>query len=202
MLRHAEHAPVNRRLKEISRMSSTFRPRRLLVAGLLTLTALLAAPYPSHAKPAAPDVPTDLKVPEGNSVYLVGHAVGVQIYGCTLSSSGTTWTLLAPRADLYGDNGRLVATHFAGPTWQAIDGSRVVGKREAGVTVDPTAIPWLKLSAASTTPGADGERLAHTTFIQRVNTTGGLPPAASECSAASVGAQAEIPYTADYYFWR
>jgi uncharacterized protein DUF3455 len=183
-------------------MSSFPSPGRMIAAGILSVTTLLAAPSSAHAKPTALDVPSELQVPAGNSIFLVGHAVGVQIYGCTATAGGAAWTLLAPRADLYGDSGRLVATHFGGPTWQAIDGSRVVGKKEAGVTVDPTAIPWLKLSAASTAEGPDGERLLNTTFIQRVNTTGGLPPAAAQCDATAVGSQAEVPYTADYYFWR
>jgi hypothetical protein len=183
-------------------MSHLGKAGRVFAAVLLTLAALLAAPLTAHAKPAAPDVPTDLQVPDGNDVFLVGHAVGVQVYGCTLTASGTAWTLVAPRADLYGDRGQLLATHFAGPTWRATDGSQVVGKREAGVTVDPTAIPWLKLSAASTSAGLEGDRLLRTTFVQRVNTTGGLPPAASSCDSTSVGARAETPYTADYYFWR
>lgn len=175
---------------------------RLLAAGFIALTTLLAAPQLAHATQAAPDVPQDLRVPEGSTLFLVGHAVGVQIYGCTVTGSGPGWTLVAPRANLYGNNGRLVATHFAGPTWEASDGSRVVGKREAGVTVDPTAIAWLKLSATSTTAGAEGDRLVGTTFIQRLNTAGGLAPAASQCDATTVGALAEVPYTADYYFWR
>lgn len=183
-------------------MSGLLKGGRVIAAGILTLAALLAAPLTAHAKLATPDLPTDLQVPDGNDLYLVGHAVGVQIYGCTVTASGTAWTLVAPRADLYGGNGRLVATHFAGPTWQATDGSQVVGKREAGVTVDPTAIPWLKLSAASASAGVDGERLLRTTYIQRLNTTGGLPPAASQCDSTTVGARAEVPYTADYYFWR
>jgi hypothetical protein len=183
-------------------MSIPPRPGRLLVAGILSAATLVAAPYTAHAKPTSPEIPTELQVPAGNSVFLVGHAVGVQIYGCTATTAGAAWTLIAPRADLYGDHGRLVATHVGGPTWQAGDGSRVVGKKEAGVSVDPTAIPWLKLSAASTSEGPDGERLSNTTFIQRVNTTGGLPPAAAQCDLTTVGTQAEVPYTADYYFWR
>ena len=108
-----------------------------------------------------------------------------------------------PRANLYGDNGKLIATHFAGPTWQAKDGSRVVGRRDAPpVTVDGTAIPWLRLAAASTSVGDDGDRLAGTSYIQRVATTGGLAPAAATCNAATAGDVEEIPYTADYYFWK
>jgi hypothetical protein len=91
-----------------------------------------------------------------------------------------------------------MATHFAGPTWQANDGSKVAGKLVAPAPSDGTAIPWLLLSAASTTPGT----FADTTFIQRVNTTGGLAPAAATCNASTSGTQREVPYTADYHFWR
>ena len=56
-------------------------------------------------------------------MFLVGHAVGVQIYSCNATASGFAWGFVAPRADLYGDNGKLVATHFGGPTWRARDGS-------------------------------------------------------------------------------
>jgi len=184
-------------------MFNSLEPRRMLVAGLVVLAALLTTPQAAHAKQITPDVdvPAELQVGEGNSLFMVGHAVGVQIYECTASTSGTAWTLLAPRADLYDHNGKLIATHFGGPTWQANDGSWVVGKKEAAVIVDRTAIAWLKLSAASKAVGPDGDRLARTTFIQRLNTAGGLPPA-SGCDTISVGTQAEVPYTADYYFWR
>ena len=93
-------------------------------------------------------------------------------------------------------------THFAGPTWQARDGSSVVGSVVDRVTVDATAIPWLLLSAAPGPAGHDRGRLSRTTFIQRIATTGGLAPAAAECSLATAGTRQEIPYTADYYFWR
>ena len=103
-----------------------------------------------------------------------------------------------PRANLYDDNGKLIITHFGGPTWQAKDGSMVVGHAEASVTPDLTAIPWVRLSAASTTPG----RLGNTTNIQRIATTGGLAPPAADCNATTAGTVAEVPYTADYYFWK
>ena len=79
----------------------------------------------------------------------------------------------------------------------------VVAQRAADpVTVDPTAIPWLLLSPVSKGAGPDGDRLAHTTYIQRIATTGGLAPAAALCNAGTVGTVAEVPYTADYYFWK
>jgi Protein of unknown function (DUF3455) len=176
--------------------------RRLAVAGIAVLAAVLPAAQAAQAGPAEPEVPGTIAVEAGHKLFLVGHAVGVQIYSCNTTASGFSWGFVAPRADLYDDNGKLIVTHFGGPTWQAKDGSAVVGQRVDGVTVDPTAIPWLKLSAASTTAGPDGDRLANTTFIQRIATTGGLAPAAAECNSSTAGAVREIPYTADYYFWK
>ena len=98
--------------------------------------------------------------------------------------------------------GKRIMKHFGGPTWQARDGSTVVGQRVDGVTVNATAIPWLLLSAASTSTGPWGDLLVDTSFIQRVATTGGLAPAAVKCKATTTGAVVEVPYTADYYFWK
>ncbi len=157
-------------------MSCFIRFDRLLVAGIVAAAAAMSLPEVAHAGPPEPVVPGPIEVPAGNKVFLVGHGVGVQIYSCNATSSGFGWGFVAPRADLYGDNGKLIITHFAGPTWQAKDGSRVVGRLDASVTVDPTAIPWLRLAAASTAAGPDGDRLVDTTYIQRITTTGGLAP--------------------------
>jgi hypothetical protein len=173
------------------------RFNRLLLVGIVAATAVLTLTQVAQAGPPPPVVPGKIQVPEGNKVFLVGHAIGVQIYSC----NGVSWSSAVPRANLYDDHGKLIITHFAGPTWQAMDGSRVVGKVVDFVTVDPTAIPWVLLSA-STTPGPDGDRLVATTYVQRIATTGGLAPPAADCNAATAGTVAEVPYTADYYFWK
>ena len=175
---------------------------RLVVVAIVAAVAPWALVQLAYAGPSAPTVPTAIQIEAGNKVFLVGHADGVQIYSCNAAGAGYTWGLVAPRANLYGDNGQLIATHFGGPTWQATDGSYVVAKRIDGVVVDSTAIAWLKLEATSAVSGPDGGRLAGTTWIQRVATTGGLAPPASECNADTVGTIKEIDYTADYYFWK
>jgi Protein of unknown function (DUF3455) len=177
------------------------RFNRALLAGIVAAAVVLSLAQAAQAGPPAPVVPSKIEVGDGNKVFLVGHAIGVQIYSCNATSSGFAWGFVAPRANLYDDNGKLIITHFAGPTWQAKDGSRAVGHVVDSVTVDPTAIPWVLLSA-STTPGPDGDRLVATTFIQRIATTGGLAPPAADCNAATAGTVAEVPYTADYYFWK
>jgi hypothetical protein len=148
-------------------------------------------------------VPATIAVEAGHKVFLVGHAQGVQIWGCNVAGAGFAWTLVAPLATLYDDGGKLLATHFGGPSWMARDGSLVKAQRAADpVIVDPTAIPWLLLKRTTASAGHDGDRLAGTTFIQRVATTGGLAPAAGTCNLATAGTQEEVSYTADYYFWK
>jgi hypothetical protein len=171
---------------------------KLLIAIAVAITALAA--QVAQAAPDEPSVPTKIAVPEGNKLFLVGHAVGVQIYTCTASTAGLAWSSATPRADLYDDNGRVIIKHFGGPSWQAKDGSKVIGSRVDGVMVDDTAIPWLLLHADKTFSGADGDRLTGTTYIQRIATTGGLTPPAADCTTA--GSVVEKPYTADYYFWK
>lgn len=172
---------------------------KLLVTGLCAIAAVVPLAGVATAAPTAPDVPDGIAVGEGYKPYLIGHAVGVQIYDC----NGVSWSLRAPSANLYGDNGQLIATHFGGPSWQAKDGSKVIARRAADpVIVDDKAIPWLLLEPTSATAGPDGDRLAGTKYIQRIATTGGVAPAASTCNGETAGDVAEIPYTADYVFWK
>jgi hypothetical protein len=175
--------------------------RRLLAAAMLAACAALPLAQAANAEPPAPTVPPEIAVEDGHKLFLVGHAVGVQIYKCNDTADGYRWSFVGPRAELYGDNGKLIATHFGGPTWQGTDGRTAAGTLVRPVLVDPNAIPWLLLSAKGT-PGPDGDRLAGTTYIQRIATTGGLIPPAGECNAGTAGTENEVPYTADYYFWK
>jgi Protein of unknown function (DUF3455) len=185
-------------------MNRLARSRRALVVGILAAAATLSMTQVANADAPAPTLPPNspIAAPAGNKVFLVGHATGVQIYTCDGTNFGTSST---PQAKLFDDKGKLVATHFGGPTgpnWQATDGSTVVGLKVAGVDApDPTtAIQWLLLSAKSTAPGPKGgDEFVKTTYIQRVKTTGGLRPNPATCNV--VGQQVPVPYTADYYFW-
>ena len=153
------------------------------------LTALAAE---SGNDNRAPEVPVEIAVPAGYKVHFHGFGVGVQIY----TWNGTSWGTAVPEAILFHAEG-VVAIHFGGPTWQSNSGSTVVGALPPkAVTVDPNAIPWVRLNAKS--PEGPGI-FANTTFIQRVNTTGGKAPSAD---GAFVGQVARVPYTADYFFYR
>ena len=177
------------------KLSSSQPHTRLGAAAAIAVIAMAA---PAYAGPSSPDVPQRIAPPAGSKVFLVTHAEGVQIYQCNGATGA--WALQAPRAELYAQNGKLLGSHYVGPTWVANDGSYVVGRRVDGVNVDPTAIDWLLLERDASGVGADGDRLTGTKYIQRVNTVGGRAPAASECDVP--GETTEVGYTADYYFWR
>jgi hypothetical protein len=198
-------------------MTRLTRLCRAVGVGLAVAATTLSVAGVAHAEPAPPNLdkaPT-IAVGTGNKVFLVAKvSTGVQIYNCTANTnpatSGTTpfiWTFDHPEATLVGDNGKEIIQHSAGPTWQAKDGSKVVAAVEERATPDATAIPWLRLKATSTAAGSGGDRLVATTFIQRVNTKGGVAPAptdpANPCNASTVGKQqARVDYKADYYFWK
>jgi Protein of unknown function (DUF3455) len=176
------------------------RSSRLLLAGVVAALAAfsLVAQVALAGPPSPTGVPGQIQPDEStNKVFLIGHGVGVQTYTC----NGSVWSSAVPRANLYDDNGKLIISHFAGPSWQAADGSKAVGTVVDKVTPDESAIPWVLLSA-KTTAGPDGDRLVDTSFIQRLDTVGGLTPPAADCNAATAGKVVEAPYTAEYVFWK
>ncbi len=150
----------------------------------------------SHCVPPLPS--PALAVPAGNKLERNLDAVGVQIYACTANTTGFGWVFTAPEATLYGHHGHVAGKHYVGPTWEANDGSTVVGAKVAASAPDPTAIPWLLLRAVS---HAGVGRMDDVTFIQRLETAGGLAPAGG-CDATTIGAVARVPYTATYYFYK
>ena len=137
-----------------------------------------------------------MQVPAGNKVSFHGFAVGVQIYRW----NGTSWNFVAPEAMLFADAGDdgVVGIHFGGPTWQSNSGSKVVGTVIERCTPDPDAIPWLGLGSVPESTEGPGI-FADVTFIQRLNTVGGIAPTAP---GSFVGEMARVPYTADYFFYR
>ena len=114
--------------------------------------AVIAMSAPAYAGPSAPDAPSRIAPPAGHKVFLVAHAEGVQIYSCNTTTKA--WSLVAPRAQLFGENGKSLGSHSIGPTWVANDGSYVIGRRVDGVNVDPTAIDWLLLEKDTSASGA------------------------------------------------
>jgi len=171
-------------------------------APLLLLPALLAAGC--HDPAAGPSItppvtPPALRAPEGQRPVRALLAAGHQIYTCSPAGQGAfAWALTAPEADLFEPNTKSLGKHYAGPTWESLDGSKVVGKLVAKADAPvPGAIPWLLLEATS---NLGAGIFSQVKSVQRVDTSGGLAPEEG-CDAAHAGAVARVGYAAKYYFY-
>jgi Protein of unknown function (DUF3455) len=200
--------------------------RRILLivwVAALAVAFMVSPPQPVYADEdlVPPPLPPDLQpVPSGNKVFLKGHAIGTQNYICLPSDSGFAWTFFGPQATLFNDDDKQLITHFLSPnpdesgmaraTWQhSRDTSTVWAMMIASSSdpkfVEPGAIPWLLLQVVGAEPGpTGGDRLTKTTFIQRLNTSGGIIPAPSpRCDEpADIGKTEFVGYEADYFFYK
>lgn len=175
------------------------RVRRIMVGVAVGVMASagggVAGAVPAGAAVAEPavavhrDVPSAIRVPEGNRRIAVMPATGVQTYQCAAGS----WTFVQPDAILRY-RGRAEVLHTKGPVWTSVrDGSSVTAAAQASSPV-AGAIPELLLkSTGNRGPGL----LGTVTYVQRLHTTGGVAPAVP----CAEGVTASVPYTADYAFW-
>jgi uncharacterized protein DUF3455 len=203
-----------------SRENQTWRRvLRVASAAVLAGAAAIALPQPADAASDGPArVPANIRVPAGNTAFFEGHASGTQDYLCLPSGSGFAWTLFGPQATLFNDQVVQVVTHFLSPnpsehgtprsTWQhSRDTSAVWAQAIASSSdsnfVAPGAIPWLLLQVVGAQEGpTGGVTLTKTTFIQRLNTTGGVAPSTGCGVSTDIGKKALVPYTAVYVFYR
>ena len=175
----------------VSSIKSTVLP---LLCAAAALTSQADA---DNRSPDLPPICERITPPSDNKVVAHVFATGVQIYHW----NGSAWAFFAPVATLYADASHQtqVGTHFAtptGPAWRANDGSQVVEQRVDGCTPDTTAIQWLLLRTIS----EEGNGIfSGVSFVQRVNTVGGIAPSEA---GTSVGEERQVPYTAEYIFYR
>jgi hypothetical protein len=176
---------------------TTFVNLARLTAMLAAGTFLLAAADGASAKDGGVEVPAALN-PDKLSIFRVVSATGVQVYACTRNPAGATgWVLKGPDAQLFDPENKPVGKHYAGPTWEGLDGGKVVGevKTSMPAPVDK-AVPWLLLDTKSREgSGAFTQAKA----IVRTGTTGGTAPD-DGCDEAHAGQGLRVPYTATYVF--
>jgi hypothetical protein len=168
------------------------------IRGFASTTLLAAASACLSLVSAAQQTPQQLQPPTNEQLLLLVHATGHQIYACKSDAAQFTWTLKAPDAQLFDKDGKPFGKHFAGPSWEANDGSRVTGKAVANApSPDADSIPWLLVNVIS----HDGSGvLSRVTTILRLNTKGGKAPATG-CDASHLGQELRVPYSANYFFY-
>lgn len=133
--------------------------------------------------------------PAGARIVLETKGEGVQVYTC----DGIKWVFKAPAAKLLDASGKVIGTHFAGPTWKLTDGGQVQGEVIATkAALEADSVAWLLLRAK---PGTAAGSLTSVDFIRRSATRGGAAPASGCQSSADAGKAARIDYTATYTFY-
>jgi Protein of unknown function (DUF3455) len=169
---------------------------------LLISLASLGFSNGANAKPDRPvSVPADLKVPDDQQPLLKVVAQGDQIYVCKAKADQADqveWALKAPQAVLLNDKQQEIGKHYGGPTWEAKDGSAIVGQLKAKANApEADAIPWLLLEVKS----HKGEgQFSSINWVQRINTSGGKAPQTG-CDRDRLGTEARVEYKADYQFY-
>ena len=166
---------------------------------LFAIIGVALVPFSTAKASEPPELPagcSSINVEAGNKLAFHAYARGVQIYRW----NGSSWDFVAPRAELFAEKNFFgeIGSHYAGPKWESKSGSIVEARRVTGTgcTPDATAIAWILLAKINSSgPGI----FANVTFIQRVNTTGGIAPAAPGLNPGEVK---EVEYTAEYYFYK
>jgi uncharacterized protein DUF3455 len=191
----------------------TSAKKHALIAAMSIALCAPAQTAPNRLVP--PAVPQGLEMEAGWNPFFLAHAVGTQNYICV---PGGEWVFIGPQATGFDDDDEQVLTHFHSKnperldaihaTWQhSRDTSAVWATRFRGSSdpayVAPDAIEWLLLEVSGDQVGPNnGDKLAGTKYIQRVNTVGGLKPPAAECTPQTVNTRKMVDYKADYYFYR
>ena len=190
----------------MNRTTKTTRLSRFIFAfaGVLALCGLIAATASARAVPhTASGDPLDPRTYAPHSkLFLAVYAKGVQKYTCQANGA---WLFTDPEATLYKspDARNPIGSHFLNtatgrPVWEFKDGSSVEAARYAAAPGGTGNIPWLLLQSVVTTTGSDGDRLTSTTWVQRLDPSGGVAPAGT----CTPGATVAVPYSADYVFWQ
>ena len=169
-----------------------------LIGAAAVLSACASAPMMMKVDNAS--LPEPVRVPAGQKMMMAATGVGEITYECREKKDVAgqhEWAFVAPVATLYSADRKTVGKYYAGPTWEAADGSKVTGKQLA---VSPASPGNIALQLVKADPATGAGAMTGVSYIQRLNTKGGVAPALA-CDAASKGQRQQVRYEADYVFY-
>lgn len=179
-------------------------PRTLPVLATIAAAAALAAcsGMPAPAAYSQAGLPAAVQVPAGHKVALETVGVGEITYECRAKADAPgahAWVFVGPQADLNSRGGAKLGSYYGPPaTWAANDGSKITGKQLAVAPAAPGSIP---LQLVQADPASGPGAMNGVTYVQRVDTRGGVAPALA-CDASAMGRKEIVKYQADYIFWK
>ena len=147
-------------------------------------------------------LPATVQVPAGHRVALETVGAGDITYECRAKANMAgqyEWVFAGPDAKLLDRGGKQVGRYYGPPaTWEAADGSKITGTQLA---VAPGAAGSIPLQLVKANPAMGMGAMNGITYVQRVDTRGGVAPA-MPCGAANLGAKQVVKYQADYIFYK
>jgi hypothetical protein len=186
--------------RPVSRFTSVARSKHAIGMALALVLGACVTTGPAPFSQAA--LPDAVKVPAGHKVVMETAAAGDITYECRVKSGAAgqfEWVFVGPDAPLKDRSGNAVGRYYGPPaTWESKDGSKVTG---AQLAVSPAAAGSVPLQLVKANPAVGAGAMQGTSYIQRVNTLGGVAPSAP-CVTSSVGQRQIVKYQADYIFWR
>ena len=172
----------------------------LLIATAAVLGACATSPMMAMKNVDNAALPEAVRVPAGQKQMMSTWATGEITYECREKkdmAGAHEWAFVGPVATLYGADKKMVGKYYAGPTWEAADGSKVTGKQVAIAPATPGSIP---LQLVKAEPAMGMGAMTGVSYIQRLNTKGGVAPAMA-CDAMGKGKRQVVAYEADYVFY-
>lgn len=164
------------------------------------VVAACTTPPTAQMPPANDTLPDALRATPNEVLADVLTAVGDTTYTCRRNGDTLTWVATGSDATLVDPARRSVGTVAPGRYFVGYDGSYVVGRVVGEEVVAANALPWQRLVARFNAGERRGEgRFARTSSVQRVQTTGGMPP---DPACGQEGVSLLVPYSATYLFYR
>ena len=168
-----------------------------------TATLLVACTQtPMRSNYSQATLPEVVRVPAGHRPAMEAVGTGQLTYECREKSAMPgiyEWVFVGPNAVLSNRVGARVGTYYGSPaTWESADGSKISGTQLA---ISPGASGSIPLQLVKTDPAVGSGAMSGVTYIQRVNTQGGVAPVSS-CDATNTGKRELVDYQADYIFYR
>ena len=168
------------------------------IAKPLLIAAACIVAAPAYAQMM--DVPAAVKPPGNAMAAMTWTGTGELTYECRAKADAAgmfEWVFVGPVANLTDARTKApTGKYYAGPTWEAMDGSKITGKQ---VAVAPASTGNIPFQLVKTDAGSGAFK--DVAYIQRVNTKGGVAPS-EPCGGASAGAKKTVPYSADYVFYK
>jgi Protein of unknown function (DUF3455) len=171
-------------------------------ASLLTMLAGCSSMAPSTPSYSQAALPAIVQVPAGNKVAIETVGIGEITYQCNPKKDMAgqfEWVFVGPDAKLVNRAGQQVGKYYGPPaTWESSDGSKLTATQ---IAVSPSNAGNIPLQLVKANPATGIGAMTGVTFIQRVETKGGVAPS-SVCAAATTGTKQIVKYQADYIFYK